>query len=64
MPEDAKRKTHTSTAVKARYNAKAYDRVAAYLPRELVTAFKEKCSVEGVPQAQILKAAIEEYLAR
>lgn len=60
--EEKKRKTTTSTAVKARYNAKVYERVAASLPRELVAAFKEKCAAEGVSQAQIIKRAIEDYL--
>ena len=58
----AKRKTTTSSAVKARYNAKVYDRIGVALPKELVAAFKEKCTRENVSQAQILKKAIEEYL--
>ena len=57
-----KRKTTTSSAVKARYNAKVYDRIGVALPKELVAAFKEKCAKENVSQAQILKQAIEDYL--
>ena len=59
---EEKRKTHTSTAVKARYNAKVYDTVRAQLPKELVAAFKAKCTERGVSQAQVLKDAIQKFL--
>ncbi|MBQ9521682.1 MAG: hypothetical protein IJR72_03830 [Oscillospiraceae bacterium] len=62
MP-DEKRKTHTSSEVKRRYNAKAYGAVTAMLPKELVTAFKAKCAETGVSQASVVKAAIERFLA-
>ena len=61
---EGKRKTKTSTAVKQRYNQKTYSAVTAYIPKETAAAFKEKCSAEGVPQAQIIKKAIEEFLSR
>lgn len=60
--EAPKRKTKTSTAVKDRYNKKTYARVAAYLPRELAEAFKAKCAADGIPQAQIIKKAVEDFL--
>lgn len=60
---EGKRKTKTSSAVKQRYNQKTYGAVTAYLPKELVADFKEKCAAEGVPQAQIIKKAIEEFLS-
>lgn len=60
--EEQKRKTKTSSAVKNRYNAKVYDRITACVPKELAEAFKEKCAAEGVPQAQIIKKAIEDFL--
>lgn len=60
--EEKKRKTTTSTAVKARYNKKTYDVIRASVPKELAEALKEKCAAEGVPQAQIIKKAIEEFL--
>ena len=60
--ETPKRKTHTSTAVKQRYNEKVYSVVSVKLPKGLVAQFKEKCKVEGVSQAQIVKKAIEEFL--
>lgn len=61
---DAKRKTHTSTAVKTRYNKKAYDNIAVRIPKETAAAFKAKCTAEGIPQAQIIKKAIEEYISK
>ena len=64
MPETnkPKRKTHTSTAVKNRYLAKTYDQIIIRIPKEQAQAFKEKCLERGIPQAQILKKAIEEFL--
>ena len=57
-----KRKTHTSTAVKARYNSKVYDPITVRIPKEQAAAFKAKCTELGIPQAQILKKAIDEFL--
>lgn len=58
-----KRKTKTSTEVKTRYNQKTYDVIAVRVPKEMAEAFKEKCAAEGVPQAQVIKKAIEGFLA-
>ncbi len=63
MPEE-KRKTHTSTAVKQKYNEKTYDVISIRIPKDLAAAFKEKCAAEGVSQAGIIKVAIEEYLSK
>lgn len=60
---EAKRKTKTSSAVKQRYNEKVYDVISIRVPKEISAAFKEKCAAEGVPQAQIIKKAIEDFLA-
>ena len=60
---EEKRKTHTSTEVKARYNKKVYTAVGYQLPKELVAAFKEKCAAEGISQAQVIKKAMEDFLA-
>jgi predicted DNA binding CopG/RHH family protein len=60
---EEKRKTKTSTAVKRRYNEKTYDIISARMPKELAAAFKAKCADEGIPQAQIIKQAIERFLA-
>ena len=59
---DTKRKTKTSTEVKTRYNQKTYDVIAVRVPKEMAETFKAKCAAEGVPQAQIVKRAIEEFL--
>jgi hypothetical protein len=60
---ETKRKTHTSTAVKRRYNAKVYSSIAASVPKEIAAAFKEKCKATGISQAQVIKQAIEAFLA-
>lgn len=57
-----KRKTKTSTEVKARYNQKTYDVIAVRVPKETAQAFKEKCALSGIPQAQIIKNAIKAFL--
>ena len=61
--EEIKRRTRTSTAVKRRYNEKTYTVISASVPKETAAAFKEKCAAEGIPQAQIIKKAIERFLA-
>ena len=58
-----KRKTHTSSEVKRRYNNKVYSTVQAQLPKELVADFKSACIERGVSQASVLKKAIEKFLA-
>ena len=57
-----KRKTHTSTEVKRRYNDKAYLRITFSAPKELVADFKQKCADKGVSQAQILKEAMQNFI--
>lgn len=59
---DAKRKTKTSTEVKARYNKKAYDIISVRVSKDLAADFKAKCTAEGIPQAQIIKQAITDFL--
>ncbi len=61
---EEKRKTHTSTEVKARYNAKVYSSLHFQLPKELVASFKEKCAREGISQAAVVRKAIEDYLEK
>ena len=61
---DAKRKTKTSTEVKARYNQKTYDVISVRVPKETAEAFKAKCIADGIPQAQIIKQAIEVFLQK
>lgn len=57
-----KRKTHTSTEVKRRYNEKTYTLISASVPKEKAAAFKKKCAETGIPQAQVIKKAIEDFL--
>ena len=57
------RKTHTSTAVKRRYNEKVYTQISVSVPKEMAAAFKAKCLETGIPQPQVIKAAIEKFLA-
>ena len=64
MPEEvSKRKPHTSSEVKRRYNSKVYSAVSVQLPKDLVARFKEKCKAEGISQAQVVKKAIENFLS-
>lgn len=60
---ETKRKTNTSTAVKQRYNEKVYDNIAVRVPKEMAAAFKAKCLEKGIPQAQVIKKAIEQFLS-
>lgn len=53
----------TSSAVKNRYNDKTYGRLEVRLPKDLVTRFKEACKDQGIPQAQIVREAVENFLA-
>ena len=63
MPdENTKRKTHTSSEVKRRYNQKTYTAVTAMLPKELAAAFKTRCAEQGVSQASVIKSAVEKFL--
>lgn len=52
----------TSTKAKRRYNDKTYSRIVVDVPKETAAAFRAKCKKEQVPIAQILKAAIDQFL--
>lgn len=58
----AERKSKTSTEVKTRYNNKTYDVISVRVPKEMAAAFKQKCVETGIPQAQIVKNAIADFL--
>ena len=58
----AERKRRTSTEVKTRYNNKTYDVISVRVPKEMSADFKRKCSETGIPQAQIVKNAIADFL--
>ncbi len=55
-------KTKTSTAVKTRYNNKVYDVISIRIPKEMAAQFKQKCTDKCIPQAQIIKQAIADFL--
>lgn len=61
--EKPKRKTHTSSAVKRRYNNKTYSRITVDLSKALVAEFKETLARNGETTASVLRAAIEKYIA-
>lgn len=60
--EKAKRKTHTSTAVKNRYNAKTYDQIVVKVRKEKAAAYKAKCDELGITYSEPLHKAIDEIL--
>lgn len=59
---EEKRKTHTSSEVKRRYNNKVYSQVAIQAPKELVADFKEACKAAGISQSQVLKEAMQAFI--
>lgn len=56
---EEKRKTHTSSAVKNRYNKKAYRQVATQVKPELAERIQAYRTREGISMAQFLARAIE-----
>lgn len=54
-----KRKTHTSSAVKARYNAKAYRQFAARLKPDLSQRIDAYTAKEGISKPEFLQRAID-----
>lgn len=65
MPTDvpAKRKTHTSTAVKRRYNEKNYTILSYSEDKEIAAQFRAACASLGIPQAQVFKSAVRSFLS-
>lgn len=51
-----------TTAVKSRYNAKVYDVISFRIPKEMSAAFRAHCTKRGIPQAQVLKLAITDFI--
>ena len=56
------RKTHTSTEVKNRYNAKTYTTINVHVKKDKAERFKEKCKRENVTQSSIFHEAIDKFL--
>lgn len=59
-----KRKTHTSTEVKDRYNKKTYTRIAFSVKKEVAEEYKEKCKQLGITYSQAFHEAIDEILSK
>ncbi|MBR0307865.1 MAG: Arc family DNA-binding protein [Mogibacterium sp.] len=52
----------TSSAVKNRYNQKAYDRCVVNIPKGMRDRLKEKCAAEGISMNSIFLKAAKDYL--
>ena len=63
MPE-IKRKTHTSTQVKQRYNDKVYTAMTFRIPNELASEFKRICVNNDLSQAKIIKDAMQRIVEK
>jgi len=59
-----KRKTHTSSQVKERYNNRVYGRILVRLPKDLVEEFKSTCVERNVSQASVVREAVEKFLGK
>ena len=59
MENKPKRKTHTSSAVKNRYNAKNYKNFRAAIKPELYGRIDEYLEQEGISRPEFLLRAIE-----
>ena len=53
------RRTHTSSAVKNRYNKKAYRQIAAQVKPELAERIREYKEREGVSMSELLARAMD-----
>lgn len=62
MPEN-KRKTHTSTEVKARYNKKTYTRFSLSVKNDIAEKYKAKCKEKNIPYVAPIHKAINDFLA-
>lgn len=60
--ETVKRKTHTSSEVKRRYNEKTYTQIIVSVKKETAAQYKEKCKNLGMSYSQPLHDAIEKFL--
>ena len=57
-------KTTTSTSVKRKYNEKTYTNIRVAVPKQLGEDFKEKCKIENISMASVIKKAIEDFLSK
>lgn len=56
---DEKRKTHTSTAVKRRYNEKSYKKITVQVKPELADQIAAYREAQGLSMSQFLQRAME-----
>ena len=54
---------NTSSKVIQRYKNKVYKRVVADLPKELVSQWEEKLTLEGINKSEFIRDAIKKYLS-
>lgn len=59
---EEKRKTHTSSAVKRRYNEKTYDCIRVSVRKETAAQYKAKCEKLGISYSEPLHNAIKAFL--
>ena len=52
----------TSSAVKQRYNEKAYTQISTRLKKALVSAWEDKLAANGITKAEFIRNAIQQYL--
>lgn len=57
---EEKRKTHTSSTVKNRYNKKAYRQISTQIKPELAERIRMYKEREGISMAQFLSRALDE----
>lgn len=57
-----KRKTHTSSAVKQRYNKKVYSAITVRLKKELVGEWEEAIKEDNISKAEFVRRSINQYL--
>lgn len=62
MEDTNKRKTHTSTEVKKRYNQKTYTQIIVSVKKEIAAEYKEKCDNAGIPYSKPLHEAILKFI--
>ncbi len=63
MAEEPKKKNRTSYEAVAKYHKRVYAGLYVQLPKDLIYTFRERCDKLGVSRAQVVKKAIEAFLA-
>ena len=53
---------YTSSKVKNKWNAEHYGQLNIKLDKDVIQAFKSKCKKDNISMAEIIKAAIIEFL--